>query len=141
MVNNSDIYKVSAVYLKILNLRPLYQSKRSIVIPFALFLSSVGKKSEVYSFLVERLNSFTGSSILQTIQILVLIYLFAIWMTYANEITGLLKSFKASHCCRFYFMSSAEMNEIFVEDHALLRHPTVGRALKKFSHLHKNVDD
>ena len=122
--NNTDLYKISAVYLKVLNLKPIYQSRRATVIPFAMFLSSASNKDEIYSFLVEKLNVLMSEGIVLTGSKFTFNIQFCCSDNLgANEITGLVKSFKASHYCRFCTMSSIETNEIFEEDPLLLRKP------------------
>ena len=57
--NSSGEYKVTAVYLKILNLKPLYLSKRNLIVPFALFYSKIScneNSLEIYNFIVSELN-------------------------------------------------------------------------------------
>ena len=62
----SNSYKVTSVYLKILNLNPFFQSNRSLVIPFACFYSieakNLANRSQIYSFIVSELNQFLDTA-------------------------------------------------------------------------------
>ena len=122
----SSKHKVTSVYLKILNLDPFFQSKRTFIIPFACFYSKSANfeeaKVNTYNFLVSEVNKLIESGISNSL------YNFRVRFFVGdnlacNEVCGMVKSFKASHCCRFCLMSEEETNEIYEEDSNLLRKP------------------
>ena len=120
----SSNYNVTSVYIKILNLNPLFQSKRDFILLLACFYSKNCKDSElkplIYNFLSSQLNNLLSSGV-EGYNYHFNIHFFVGDNLASNEICGMVKSFKSSHYCRFCLMSSEECNEIFSEDINLLR--------------------
>ena len=124
-----------------MNLNPIFQSKRGFIIPFACFYSkSVNfeyKKNSVYNFFVSEVNKLTESGI-PNIPYNFRVHFFVGDNLACNEVCGMVKSFKASHCCRFCLMSEQEIDEIYEEDPSLLR--TAGSHLENLD-VFKQVKD
>ena len=113
--SNAGAYKCSSIYIKVLNISPLLASKRSCVLPFAIFYSKYfnNDKDQIFLNLKNDLNSFLS----QSIDVGRTSYTFSVIGTScdnlgAHELLGL-SSFSASHFCRYCSMGREEVQELF----------------------------
>ena len=122
--SNATQYKCSTIYLKIANVSPLVSSKRSCVLPFAIFYAKDFKdhKQQIFDFLNEKLNVFVSSNIILDD----ICYSFRIAACVsdnlaAHELLGMTLGFRASHFRRFCLMSKEECQHIYSPIKALFR--------------------
>ena len=121
--SNAQSYKCSTIYLKIANISPLFASKRSCVLPFAIFYAKDfnSNKVDIFKFIVSKLNVFLDNGCIINGSN----YYFSFVgcssdNLAAHELLGM-SGFSATHFCRFCTMSKEEVQEVYHHNPLLSR--------------------